>query len=256
MLAEFLSRLEQEADGRVERAIVYGSRARGDASEWSDIDLLVVTDLGRERMDKISHGLETENFLSLTPLVMSPDEFDWYRRLRMPLYVNICRDGIELWGNDDTWQAECAAVTADFSREGERRQMSPETKETITIYIEDAHRCLSAMRDLESMDYLDFAASRGYYAVFNALSGALYSVNIVRAKHSGLKSAISQFLVQPGLVGEEYKDIYEALYRAREWGDYHKRDVEFTDDEIRQLLNDAERFVARMETFLKERQAL
>lgn len=255
LLAELLNRLRQGATGQVERVILFGSRARGDTWEWSDFDLLVVSDLGRDPLYKILRGLETENGLSLLPLSMSLDEFRWYQRLRMPLYVNLCRDGIKLWDDTD-WEAERLAVIADFSKEGEPREMSPETKETIAVYIEESRRCLKAMRLIEQGGFVDYAVSRGYYAAFNALSAALYALNVVRGSHSALKSAVSQFLVQPGLIEAEYKDIYERLYKGREWGDYKKRDVNWTDEQLRQLLNEAERFVARMESFLKEKQAL
>ncbi len=255
LLAELLNRLRQGATGHVERVILFGSRARGEAWEWSDFDLLVVTDLGHERLHEILGRLETERAIALLPMVMLPDEFRWYRRLRMPLYVNLCRDGIELW--DDTgWEAERLAVIADFSKEGEPRKMNPETKETIAVYIEETRRCLKAMRLIEQGGFVDYAVSRGYYAAFNALSAALYALNVVRGSHSALKSAVSQFLVQPGLIEAEYKDIYERLYKGREWGDYKKRDVDWTDEQLRQLLTDAEHFVTRMESLLKERQAL
>ncbi len=235
--------------------ILYGSRARGQARRWSDIDLLVVSDIGRERVWQLSRGLETEDGVSLMPLVMSIDEFRSYQRLRLPLYVNICRDGIELWADGD-WEAERAAVVAEFEREGEGRSMDPETRETVAVYLDESRRCLAAMRGLEGLGYLDYAASRGYYAAFNAVSAALFVVNVVRGSHSGIKSALSEFLVLPGLIEEEYKDIYEALIKAREWGDYKKRDVDYADDQLRQFLDDAERFVARMTDFLRTRGAV
>jgi len=255
LLAELVNRLRRRAIGHVERVILFGSRARGDTWEWSDFDLLVVTDMGHERLHEILGRLETERVISLLPMVMLPDEFRRYRRLRMPLYVNLCRDGIELW--DDTgWAEEQAAVVADFMQEGAARTTTPETKETIAVYIEEARRCLKAMRLIEQGDFLDCAVSRGYYAAFNALSAALYALNVVRGSHSALKLAVSQCLVQPGLIEAEYKDIYERLDKGREWGDYEKRDVNWTDEQLRQLLTDAEHFVTRVETFLKEREAI
>jgi len=70
-----------------------------------------------------------------------------------------------------------------------------------------------------------------------------------------VQAALSRFLVRPGLVEEEYKDIYRALRKAREESDYELRFVP-EPDEVAQLLEDAERFVARMEAFLREQGAL
>ena len=105
------------------------------------------------------------------------------------------------------------------------------------------------------VDLLDIALSRAYYACFYALTAALYAINVVRGKHSGVQAALSQFLVKPGLVEPEYKDIYNALKGKRESSDYDPRFVA-DPDEARKLLGDAERFVARMEAFLRERGAL
>jgi uncharacterized protein (UPF0332 family)/predicted nucleotidyltransferase len=253
LLAELLDRLGHENGAGIEHVILYGSKARGESWEGSDIDVLIVSTLGLKRLLDLTTELETdEPALLLMPLGMSPDEFSRYQRLRMPLYVNLCRDGIELW--DDTgWAEERASVIADFSNEGEARKMTPETKETIRVYMEDAHRSLEVMRIIERENYLDYAVSRGFYAAFNALSAALYAVNIVRGSHSAVKAALSTYLVQPGLIEKEYPKIYEKLMEAREWGDYRKPDVTYTDDQLRQMLDDADRFVARMETFLKEK---
>lgn len=38
------------------------------------------------------------------------------------------------------------------------------------------------------------------YAAFHAVSAVLYAVNVVRGKHSGVESAIHQYLIQPGLI--------------------------------------------------------
>ena len=46
-LARFVERLEAECGDRVQRVVLFGSRARGDHDAESDVDLLIVTDEDR-----------------------------------------------------------------------------------------------------------------------------------------------------------------------------------------------------------------
>jgi uncharacterized protein (UPF0332 family) len=73
----------------------------------------------------------------------------------------------------------------------------------------------------------------------------------VRSKHSGVQAALSKFLVRPGFVAVDYKDIYNRLREGREDSDYGP---EILDNEefAANRLAEAERFVARMEAFLRE----
>ena len=53
------------ADPRVEQVLVFGSVARGEASEWSDIDLLVlIGDISNEEWEKASHEIRSDVNLS------------------------------------------------------------------------------------------------------------------------------------------------------------------------------------------------
>jgi uncharacterized protein (UPF0332 family)/predicted nucleotidyltransferase len=245
-LAHFLERLEAECGDRVQRVVLFGSRARGDHDAESDVDLLVVT---AEEQDKaVVDRLTPRDDVVFFTLAMSEAKYHRYQRLQLPLYVNLRRDGIELW---DLQQAEIEQREIPlYFPEGERRIMDEATKETITFYLKQAHHNLQGVRALREDDLLDIALSRAYYACFHALTAALYAINVVRGKHSGVQAALSEFLVKPGLVEPEYKDIYNALKDKRESSDYDPRFVA-APDEAHKLLADAERFVARMEAFLQ-----
>jgi len=251
-VGRFLERLEAECADDVQRVVLFGSKSRGDHDLESDLDLLVVAD-DEQRLCKVARAVEDETGVLLQPLIMPLQRYQEYRRLLVPLYVNLRRDGVELW-DEARWAAEERIALLDLT-EGERRRMDENTKETIQIYVERAHHNLEAVGQLRKWGYLDVALSRAYYACFYALTAALYTINVVRGKHSGVQAALSQFLVKPGLIEEEYKDIYNALKEKREESDYGPRFVPDVDEAPR-LLDDAERFVARMETFLREQRVL
>ncbi len=246
-LTRFLKRLEAECGDRVQRVVLFGSRARGDHDAESDVDLLVVT---AEEQDKaVVDSLIPRDDVVFFTLTMSEAKYRRYQRLQFPLYVNLRRDGIELW---DPEQAEVEQREHPLHfPEGKQRTMDKATKETITFYLLQAHHNLQAVHALQEDDLLDIALSRAYYACFYALTAALYAINVVRGKHSGVQASLSQFLVKPGLVEPECKDIYNALKDKRESSDYDPRFVA-DPEEARKLLAEAERFVARMEAFLRE----
>ena len=99
------------------------------------------------------------------------------------------------------------------------------------------------------------AVSRAYYAVFYIASAALFSQSVQRAKHSGVESAFSQYLVKPGYIEPEFSRLYQMARRQREEADYaDEPDIDET--MARQTLAEAERFVDRLERFLREVGAL
>ncbi|HID61479.1 MAG TPA: HEPN domain-containing protein [Anaerolineae bacterium] len=258
-LARLLARLEEECGDRIRRVILFGSRARGDADEESDLDLLIVTADGEEQVKAVTRQFGGDEDLYGTTLIFSEDEYREWQRLRMPLYVNVRRDGVELW-DEAAWNAEERDFPLDF-KEGEFRPMDETTKETIRLYVEEANRFWAMMEELRAAGYPDGAVGRAYYAAFYLVNAALYAVNVVRGKHHTVLGAVSQFLVKPGLIEKEYADIYKALVEGREWVDYRpfkqlagKKPL--SEAEMQQLLADTERLIARLKQFLHQRGAL
>ena len=82
--------------------ILYGSEARGDAREESDIDLLILVDkekLTSQDIDDITYplyefGAETNYQVFISPLVYTRNQ--WYNRPRTPFFINVMNEGIKL----------------------------------------------------------------------------------------------------------------------------------------------------------------
>ncbi len=256
-VAELLARLEMECEADVQRVILYGSKARGDAVEESDIDLLVATTNGYERVKKICYEIEYENCF-VAPMVFSREDWEYYQNLKLPFYVNVRRDGIELW-DEYAARLEETRVLLDFP-EGELRPLDYETIEVIRLYVSESREMWRNAQVIEDDGRSLYALPSAYRAAFSLATAALYMVNVVRDKHKGVRDAISQFLVKAGLLEEEYKDIYVRLFNARGYVDYGKakRDTknEVTPEQATQLLREAERLIAHFEQFLRERGAM
>jgi uncharacterized protein (UPF0332 family) len=255
-VAELLARLETECEADVQRVILYGSKARGDAVKWSDVDLLVATTNGAERVKKICREFEDNNFI-VAPMVFSRESWENYQRLKLPFYVNVRRDGIELW-DEFAARLEETKVPLDFP-EGELRPLDYETIEVIRLYVAESREMWRNAQVIENDGRALYAMPSAYRAAFSLATAALYTVNVVRDKHKGVRDAISQFLVKPKLLEEEYKDIYVRLFDARGYVDYGKAKGdtknELTPEQAAELLRDTERLIARLEQFLRERDA-
>jgi predicted nucleotidyltransferase len=95
---------------QVQRLILFGSQARGDATPESDIDVLVVVNWDEEplpggryaapfgdprwrRMVELAYDLSLEYGVALSPIVISEKRFSRWS----PLTSRIRREGIELW---------------------------------------------------------------------------------------------------------------------------------------------------------------
>jgi len=90
-----------------------------------------------------------------------------------------------------------------------------------------------------------------YYAMFYAATAALLSRGIRRSKHSGIQAALHQFLIQPGLIGQEYGTFFDDARGEREQSNYDLGFVPLRPLAQTRLLH-AQEFVARMEAFLKQ----
>lgn len=254
---ELLARLEMECEADVSRVILYGSKARGDAVEWSDVDLLVATKNGGQQVKKICREFEYDDSFVATQ-VFSRESWENFQRLKLPFYVNVRRDGIELW-DEFAAHLEEIQVPLDFP-EGESRPLDYATIEVIRLYVAESREMWRNAQVIEADGRSLYALPSAYRAAFSSATAVLYTVNVVRDKHKGVRDAISQFLVKPKLLEEEYKDIYVRLFDARGYVDYGKAkgetQNELTPEQATNLLRGAERLLARFEHFLRERGAM
>lgn len=115
-----------------------------------------------------------------------------------------------------------------------------------------AHDDLVTAHDNLTHGHWRGAVNRAYYTVFHTASAALLWLDIERARHSGTQSAFGEFLVKPGSIEPEFGRIYTRARKTREDQDYDLDAAPLTAQDARQIVADAERFVERVERFLRE----
>ena len=97
---EFLFRVRGANGDKIERAILFGSKARGDSSVYSDIDiLLIVTDDDwkfQKAITEIGSDISLEFDLLLDIRILSVGQWQYLTDIRAGLYQNIMRDAVPL----------------------------------------------------------------------------------------------------------------------------------------------------------------
>ena len=110
ILNEYREVLSAHFPGQLQRLILFGSQARGEATAESDIDVLVLVSWEEERLAngfyaapfsdprwrtivEIAYDISLEHGVVLSPVVMSKKRFKQWS----PLGSQVKQDGIEIW---------------------------------------------------------------------------------------------------------------------------------------------------------------
>lgn len=98
VITRYASEVRRRLGARVRSIILFGSRARGDAAEGSDYDMLLVlarrTDEAREIVLDIERDILDSHGEFVASLIRGEDE--WRRAQGFPLALNVAREGISL----------------------------------------------------------------------------------------------------------------------------------------------------------------
>lgn len=115
-----------------------------------------------------------------------------------------------------------------------------------------AKQCLVSAKTLLSINDQRGAVNRAYYAVFHAMRSILILEGKDFAKHSGVISYFRKTYIKTGVFSVESSDTITALFDSRSTSDYDD-EFEFTDEEVRELIAEAERFVTGVEEYHRAR---
>lgn len=97
-IAEYRRQLSRQFPGLVKQVLIYGSKARGEATPNSDLDvLLVVSDDAADKTREIRRvGYRLDRLCQVGPSILAYTESEWERRRqsRSPLRHAVDRDGV------------------------------------------------------------------------------------------------------------------------------------------------------------------
>lgn len=231
---------------RLHRLILYGSYARGDAGDDSDVDVLVVLEdshdsSDREQAHEVMHRLREEYGERVSPLVTSRERFDTYNQ---PLYRNVREEGELLVPRNDP-DAELALQRHTYSPNLSPRGMKEATEDAL----DRARKNLDgARRDFEAGDY-NRSTSGSYYAMLYAARAALNEAEEAPKSHSGVQHQLRETYVKDGPLDAYYHSLLSQAEDKRLQADYELT-PSFTAEDAEQWIERAEDFVDTIEALL------
>lgn len=104
IIEEFIQGVNKILGNRVKKIILYGSYARGDYNDSSDIDIMILTDLKDDELYKYSvkiwdyaYDIEYENNfdIHISPVIKNIDKFNYWLEA-LPFYMNVQKEGVVL----------------------------------------------------------------------------------------------------------------------------------------------------------------
>ena len=99
----FAEKLAAQIGGRLQRAVLFGSRARGDALDESDYDILILVDRRdaalKRAIDEAAYAYYPA-FLDVQ--VFTPERWTWSLTAGAPLLRHALEEGISLWPTTST----------------------------------------------------------------------------------------------------------------------------------------------------------
>lgn len=102
ILSEFYEQVKRILGNRLKQIILYGSYARGDYNEKSDIDLMLLTDLNFEEIEKyrddisdIAFEIELKTGIIISPVIKNIDNYNSKINI-IPFYRNVQEEGVVL----------------------------------------------------------------------------------------------------------------------------------------------------------------
>ena len=99
-IGKYIHRASDRYGNNLGQVILFGSRARGEGDEESDIDMAVIITAGDRHVRRELLDLATEIWLEtgikISPLILSSEEFETLSRMGMGIIATIQKEGIKL----------------------------------------------------------------------------------------------------------------------------------------------------------------
>ncbi len=94
----FLAAVRLTYGAEIQYAAMFGSKARGDSTEYSDIDILLIVTNDhwkfQKAISKISSGIALKYGVALDVRMISAARWQYYAEIQAGLYKNISRDAV------------------------------------------------------------------------------------------------------------------------------------------------------------------
>lgn len=104
IIYQFSQRMRKLFGSRLSKVIVYGSYARGNYRENSDLDMMILVDLSEEEIKKIENDvydiafeIEMNTGIDIYPIIKSEAQYEYWVDV-LPYYRNVREEGVVVSG--------------------------------------------------------------------------------------------------------------------------------------------------------------
>lgn len=104
ILLKFTQEVRKIMGASLKKVIVYGSYARGDYNENSDIDLMILTSLTEEEIRRVENDVydvafefQMEYLVDISVIIKNEEQFQYWLGA-LPFYDNVQKEGIIING--------------------------------------------------------------------------------------------------------------------------------------------------------------
>lgn len=105
IIYEFSQQLRKLLGKKLSKIIVYGSYARGDFQENSDVDIMILVHMSETEIKKIENriydlafDIEMDTGLDISPIIKSEEQYEYWSDT-LPFYRSVKEEGVEISGS-------------------------------------------------------------------------------------------------------------------------------------------------------------
>ena len=186
---EYAALVRSRLGDHVKQIVLFGSQARGDGTEYSDYDFLVVVDTRTQSVRDaiLDVGVQMLNNHDQLFAALVYSEEEWRELRRFPLGWNIQEESARSLRDTEDDKYRCKGIARGLGISGSRytgmSAFEPTGHVLGAMLAKADERLSTAQRDLAASAFGD-AASRAYYSVFHAISALLATRGLTFSSHS------------------------------------------------------------------------
>ena len=248
---------------RLSKMLLYGSWARGEANEGSDIDLLIalkgrvnnLKEIGR--MKDIINDIQFENGIEISTITVSENQ---YKKNNMPVYLNIRNEGIEITEYLKRYTPKKLREiyrNTKLENNGKpfHKNFRPmKFKNEIKQLIEKSRR---EFRDAELLfkdESYEGSVSRCYYSLFHSAQAALLTKNIdpFHFQHKTIVSKFGELFIKTEIFPKDMSNYLTETKDRREDADYDSAVGFISKEEAATKIKNGKKFNQTIENYIQK----
>lgn len=120
-----------------------------------------------------------------------------------------------------------------------------ERTELVKYRLEKAQEALEQVKGVCGLKYWNLAANRLYYTAYYACSALLIHNGIETSTHKGVRVMMGLHFFKPGLLSQEFSELFGRLFEMRQSGDYEDK-MDWKEEDIIPIVDDVQDFVSQI----------